>query len=131
MWNIRASRTAVGCCQSGPYVVTTLMIALLFATLYTSRPASKVYLDPNLKRFETRKSSCVRRSTNIVCGATRGTAAVPVTVAAHAPVALGHAARLRPSDGAISALVAEYAAVICGPERFWSTPLTWKSYGSG
>ena len=58
------------------------------------------YLDPNLKFLEKRRSTCVRRSANIVCGSTSGT----VAVAVHAPVSLGHADRLRPSDGAIAAL---------------------------
>src|SRR5262245_2887041 len=55
-----------------------------------------------------------------------GTCAVAVQTAA-AP----HAARFRPSDGAIAALGAFHVDMIIGPETFCSVPLTMKSSGSG
>ena len=61
----------------------------------------------------SRRSSCVRRSSNMVFGAIRGTVAVAVHTAW-----LPHAARLRPSDGAITALVAGSSPGIAGPATF-------------
>src|SRR5688572_26440144 len=55
-------------------------------------------------------------------------------------VALGPAARLRPSDGAICAFVYSTSGLFCGelltelavaPPRFCNVPLSWKLHGSG
>jgi hypothetical protein len=46
-------------------------------------------------------------------------------------VRVPHAARLRPSEGAISALLAAYWAMTTGPDVFWRMPLTMKAPGNG
>ena len=54
-----------------------------------------------------------------------------LTVAVQAPVAVAHAPRLRPSDGATSALVNVRVARSGNPGTFWKTALTLASHGSG
>src|SRR6266850_5995190 len=73
-----------------------------------------------LRYLVNRKSTCERRFSRSVCGMMSGTAKVRVPPA-----------RLRPSDGAISAVVALYVAIYESPGRFWNVALIIASAGSG
>src|SRR5262249_952849 len=99
--NRRAPRMAVGFSQELPYVVFILSTVLAFRRFARSKfPLIRVA--PTLNVLAIRRSTWFSRSSNFENGAMSGTFAVAV----HAPVAAGHAARLRPSEGAISAFVA-------------------------
>src|SRR5580765_1839711 len=97
----------VGRSQFDPYVVLIERIEL---ALQRSRLACRRRPAPRLKIFDARKSLWYSRSSYIVPGAMSCTAAVPA-----APDA-----RLRPSDGLISAFVYVRLAVIIGPGRLWN-----------
>src|SRR5579864_4149300 len=79
----------------GPRIEFSPVMLLAFRRLYRSRLALRRPAAPSLKSLVTRRSICVSRSSNSVCGATMGS----VTVAA-AP-----ADRLRPNAGATCAFV--------------------------
>ena len=73
---------------------------------------------PASTAFENRRSSTLRRSRNWVYGAISGTAAVEV----HS-VRVPHAARFRPSDGAIRSLGTRQSASIGLPATVRNEPL--------
>src|SRR5438876_12265556 len=74
-----------------------------------------------LKVLVNRRSICWIRASYCVAGAINGTVTVP----------FGPAARLRPSNGAIWALVNTYWAYQSMPGRFWYVRATLNWYGRG
>src|SRR6185436_11447425 len=102
----------VGRSHDEPKVLFCPNTALTLSRLNRSRLACTRRLPRSLKTFDRRKSTWCIRSLNIVPGSIMLMLAVPLQVAA-AP----HDARLRLSDGAISAFVNGRVAVICGPGR--------------
>src|SRR5262245_51122420 len=109
----------------GPYVLLRVTRSLRFRRLKKSTFA-RTLLVPNLKSLLPRTSSTVRRGSKRVCGATRGTTAVALHVAA-AP----HWPRLRPSDGTIWSFLTVQFALYVAPDTFWSTALATKPIGNG
>src|SRR5262249_51984832 len=101
MASLPVAEAPTGSCHRGPYVSFRFSTALLLNTLYTSRFACTCARAPVRKILLSRRSNCVRRGLYNVFGGTSGTAAV-----ARHTACVPHAARLRPSEGAISALVA-------------------------
>src|SRR5712691_383035 len=101
MASLPVAAAPIGSCHRGPYVSFRFNRALLLKTLYTSRFVCIRAFAPTGKVLLRRRSNCVRRGLYNVFGATSGTAAVALQTAC-----VPHAARLRPSDGAISAFVA-------------------------
>src|ERR1700730_3810985 len=82
---------------------------------------------PRATSLLKRRSSRLNRGSNNVNGAYGTTVAVTVHV-----VAVPHAPRLRPSDGAMVALGTAHVAFTAAPGRFCSLPLTWTPHhGSG
>src|SRR5262245_34175220 len=79
-------------------------------------------VQPSLTYLLTRKSTWFNRFSNCLPGSSNWTLAVPP----------GPAARLRPSDGAMTELGATYSAVISGPGMLWIVVLVWRPHqGSG
>src|SRR5438105_15894955 len=96
---MRAPSVCVGVVHTAVYVPSTVSTEFALNTLYRSTfPSSRARFTLNI--FVNRRSSCVNRfSTNRVPGAYSGT----VTDWLHV-TAVPHDERLRPSDGAMSAL---------------------------
>src|SRR5262245_16564547 len=90
----------VGRCHVGPYVLLRNSTELAFNALYASTLTFKRSFGFSRMRLLSRRSSCRRRDSNSVWGETKGTVAVAVHTAL-----VPHAARLRPSEGRIWALV--------------------------
>src|SRR5437870_13895351 len=84
-------------------------------------------IPPTRTFLARRRSTSVKRVSNLVFGSSMAT----LTVAVHALVAVAQAPRLRPSDGATSALVNVRVAMSGNLGTFWKTALTLASHGSG
>src|SRR5262249_26220010 len=109
------------------YRVTKLWTSFALNRLkISSRGRSRV--PPIVTVLVRRISTCVCRGSNCELGSYKWT----VTVAGHAPVPAGQEARLRPSDGAICALVKTTVAGFAVPGRLTRVALTSSPHqGSG